>query len=218
VEQTENSGRERILARIRSALAAPAPKHAAAAALPAPIFPPVPDLLARFQEECVGNITECVLTRNSHGSAEALANVLASLPPGEIFIQDAPELRRIAPQRGADRPIRWSCEGPPNESSQATVTLAESLVASTGSVLVSSSCGGRNASVVAPVHIVVAGIAQLEPDLAAAFASARASDMAGKNSNVTLITGSSRTADIEKILVLGAHGPRRLVVILALES
>ena len=32
--------------------------------------------------------------------------------------------------------------------------------------------------------------------------------------DMTLITGPSRTADIEKILILGAHGPRRLVVIM----
>lgn len=38
--------------------------------------------------------------------------------------------------------------------------------------------------------------------------------MAAQNSYVGLITGSIRTADIEKILVVGAHGPRRLVVIL----
>ena len=113
------------------------------------------------------------------------------------------------------RAIRWSSEGGPAEASQATITCAEALVAQTGSVFVSASCGGRGASVVAPVHIVVATIDQLVAGLDEAFARLRDLGAAAKNSMLCLITGSSRTADIEKIIVMGAHGPRRLVVVLA---
>jgi L-lactate dehydrogenase complex protein LldG len=94
------------------------------------------------------------------------------------------------------------------------VTLAEALIAQTGSILVSASCGGRGASVVAPCHIVYATTAQLVPDLANALSRAWNDRMLDRNSFACVISGSSRTADIEKILVQGAHGPRRLVVIL----
>src|SRR5208337_3053447 len=59
------------------------------------------------------------------------------------------------------RAIRWSSEGAPSEASQATITLAEALIAQTGSILVTASCGGRGASVIAPCHIVYANTAQL---------------------------------------------------------
>ncbi|MGO8937744.1 MAG: LUD domain-containing protein, partial [Mycobacterium sp.] len=52
---------------------------------------------------------------------------------------------------------------------QATVTLAEALIAQTGSILVTAACGGRGASVIAPCHIVYATVAQLVPDLATAL-------------------------------------------------
>jgi len=213
VEQIDNPGRERILSRIRSALTKPAPQHAAMQA--AQIFAPVFDPLARFQKECTDNVAECILTPDSDATAENLRSLLQRIPSGEVYVQDAPVLRRIAEKSISGRPIRWSSEGPPNEASQATITLAESLVASTGSVLVASCDGGRAASVIAPVHIVVAGQDQLEPDLDAALTHARERGLAARNSFLCLITGSSRTADIEKILVLGAHGPRRLVVLLA---
>jgi L-lactate dehydrogenase complex protein LldG len=213
VEQAENSGRERILARIRSALRETAPKHAPPASS-GPIFSPVRDPLERFREECAQNLTECVVTPDMGASATAVGQVLASIPAGEIFAQDAPALRRMVPLWQADRHIRWSSQGGPLETSQATITLAEALVAQTGSVFVSSACGGRGASVAAPVHIVVATLDQLVPDLDAAFARLRERGAQKNNSMLCLITGSSRTADIEKILVMGAHGPRRLVVIL----
>jgi L-lactate dehydrogenase complex protein LldG len=212
MEPTEQAARERILRRIRSALAFPSPVHGGGSG---PIFPPVADPLARFRAECTTNITECILTANTAQSATALEGILDSIPRGEVYMEDAPALRRIAQLAIAGRPIRWSTEGPPNESSQATITLAASLVASTGSVLLASSAAGRGASVVAPVHIVVASKSQLEPDLDSALAHARRRGLAEHNSCLFLITGSSRTADIEKILVLGAHGPRRLVVLLA---
>jgi L-lactate dehydrogenase complex protein LldG len=214
MEPAENSGRERILARIRSALRETAPKHAAATSS-GPVFAPISDPLDRFQKECALNNTECVIASDLRASASAIAQVLASIPPGEIFLQDAPSLRRMAPLWQEGRSIRWSSEGGPAESSQATITCAETLVAQTGSVFVSASCGGRGASVVAPVHIVVATMDQLVVDLDGAFARLRDLGSPAKNSMLCLITGSSRTADIEKIIVMGAHGPRRLVVVLA---
>jgi L-lactate dehydrogenase complex protein LldG len=93
------------------------------------------------------------------------------------------------------------------------VTLADALIAQTGSIFVSASGGGRGASVVAPTHIVYAFAKQLVPDLVAALRNATADGRLEKNSYACVISGSSRTADIEKILVQGAHGPMRLVVI-----
>ncbi|PYX69569.1 MAG: hypothetical protein DMG72_20555 [Acidobacteria bacterium] len=80
--------------------------------------------------------------------------------------------------------------------------------------LVTASCGGRGASVIAPCHIVFATVAQLVPDLQTALRSAFKEGRLAHNSFACVISGSSRTADIEKILVQGAHGPRRLVIIL----
>ena len=215
-ERSENTGRERILARIRNALRVPAPKHTASAgsASGGAIFAAITDPLGRFREECALNKTECLLTSDLGASAAAVAEVLASLPAGEIFVQDSQMLRRMA-ALWQERAIRWSSEGGPAEASQATITCAEALVARTGSVFVSSGCGGRGASIVAPVHIVVATIDQLVPGLDQAFARLRASGALEKHSMLCLITGSSRTADIEKIIVMGAHGPRRVVVVLA---
>lgn len=218
--QTESSGRERILARIRTALKTPAPAGAARhfSSEPLPIFAPISDALERFKLECANNNTELIVTPDSGASAAVLDEVLASLPTGEIFVQDAHRLRRLALSSQRRENIRWSNEGAANENAQAAVTLAEILVAQTGSVIVSAACGGRGASIVAPVHIVMATASQLVTTLEAALAQLREHGTATRNSYLCLITGSSRTADIEKILVMGAHGPRRFVVILALSE
>jgi L-lactate utilization protein LutC len=213
--ETENASRDQILARIRSALRETAPRHEPARQAQT-IFASVTDALDRFQKECAINITECVVTRDLRASAAGVRDVIASIPPGDIFVQDTRDLRRMAEKWPEGRSIQWSSEGPPKESSQATITACEALVAQTGSVLVSAACGGRGASVVAPVHIVVATIDQLVPDLDAALARVQERGIVSQNSLLCLITGSSRTADIEKILVMGAHGPRRLVVFLSL--
>jgi L-lactate dehydrogenase complex protein LldG len=65
---------------------------------------------------------------------------------------------------------------------------------------------------------VVGRLSQLVPDLEAALAEVRARGIDGTNSFACFITGSSRTADIEKILVLGAHGPRRLILVLRTDA
>ena len=216
MERIENPGRERILARIRSALATPTPLLESGPS--GQIFAEIPDPLERFRQECEINRTECVVTADIVASRAAVSEILGTIPPGEIFLQDAPLLRRMATAWTGGRDVRWSSQGPPNETTNATITLAEALVAATGSVFVSSGCGGRGASIIAPVHIVIATASQLSDDLPAAFQWLGERETALRNSMVSLITGPSRTGDIERILVLGAHGPQRLIVVLAMHG
>ena len=99
------------------------------------------------------------------------------------------------------------------EASDAGLTECEALVAQTGSVLVSSrASGGRALSVLPPHHVVVARASQMVGDLTEAFAFLRGKYGADYPSFLSFVTGPSRTGDIERILVLGAHGPKRLTV------
>jgi L-lactate dehydrogenase complex protein LldG len=104
---------------------------------------------------------------------------------------------------------------PDLEACHAAITGCDALVAQTGSILVSSgSAGGRALSVLPPHHVVVAQRSQMVPDLAAALAGARKRYAPDWPSFLSFITGPSRTGDIERILVLGAHGPKRLTVLI----
>jgi L-lactate dehydrogenase complex protein LldG len=210
----DNPGRAAILERIRNGLRNPSPALKEPLTPAEAIFEPVGDPFQRFQVEAKTNLMECSVTANAQESSQQLAQVLDSLPPGEVFVEDHPSLRRLIQLAKLSRPVRWSSEGAPREISQVTISRVEALVAQTGSLLVSAACGGRGASVVAPCHIAVAGTSQLVPDLTAALENASRKGILEQNSFACMISGSSRTADIEKILVQGAHGPRRVVVIL----
>lgn len=101
------------------------------------------------------------------------------------------------------------------ESCDAGLTTCEAIVAQTGSILVSSATnGGRSLSILPHVHVVIAQTGQIVGDLSEAFALTRARHGDRLPSMLSFITGPSRTGDIERILVLGAHGPKELVLIL----
>ncbi|WP_374166263.1 lactate utilization protein C [Arcticibacter sp. MXS-1] len=95
------------------------------------------------------------------------------------------------------------------------ITLCESLIARNGSILLSNgNAAGRRLSIYPPHHIVVAFTSQLVPDLKDALKQLKARYSTSIPSMVSVVTGPSRTADIEKTLVLGAHGPKELIVFL----
>jgi L-lactate dehydrogenase complex protein LldG len=97
----------------------------------------------------------------------------------------------------------------------AGITECDALVAQMGSVLLSSrSAGGRALSILPPHHVVLARREQLLPDLPTAFALLHERYGDAWPSLVSFVTGPSRTGDIERILVLGAHGPKRLTIFL----
>jgi len=101
------------------------------------------------------------------------------------------------------------------EQAEVGLTLCEALIARNGSILLSSAgMAGRRLSIYPPVHIVLAYTTQLVPDLKDGFKLLKAKYGNQLPSMITTVTGPSRTADIEKTLVLGAHGPKELIVFL----
>ncbi|MBM3405696.1 MAG: hypothetical protein FJY10_12510 [Bacteroidetes bacterium] len=101
----------------------------------------------------------------------------------------------------------------------AGVTGCESLIARLGTIVVSSLQGaGRRIFVYPPTHIVVAYASQLVPDIRQALQKIKKKYRSEMPSMISLISGPSRTADIEKTLVMGAHGPKELYVFLIDDS
>ncbi|HTK19638.1 MAG TPA: lactate utilization protein [Mucilaginibacter sp.] len=101
------------------------------------------------------------------------------------------------------------------EQAEVGITLCEALVARNGSIMLSNSgMAGRRLSIYPPVHIVFAYTSQLVLDLKEGFKLIKDKYKNQLPSMITTVTGPSRTADIEKTLVLGAHGPKELFVFL----
>jgi L-lactate dehydrogenase complex protein LldG len=99
------------------------------------------------------------------------------------------------------------------EKCDAGISECDALIAQTGTVLVTSrSAGGRALSCLPPHHVVIARREQLVPDLPAAMALVKQRYAGNFPSMISFITGPSRTGDIERILVLGAHGPKQLTI------
>lgn len=98
-----------------------------------------------------------------------------------------------------------------DESADACITDCEALVARTGSFLTSSRQHlGRVSSIFYPVHIVVAYKADVVYDIQDAYEKANQKYGSHTPSMLSLQTGPSRTADIEKTLVTGVHGPKEV--------
>jgi L-lactate dehydrogenase complex protein LldG len=98
-------------------------------------------------------------------------------------------------------------------------TLCEALIARNGSILLSNgNMAGRRLSIYPPVHIVLAYTSQMVMDIKDGFKLLKNKYGNRLPSMITNVTGPSRTADIEKTLVLGAHGPKELFVFLLDDS
>jgi L-lactate utilization protein LutC len=95
------------------------------------------------------------------------------------------------------------------------VSGVDFLVAETGSMaLLSRPDQPRSLSLLPPVHIAVAERGQILPDLFDLFEARLWAERQGLPSSLSLITGPSKTGDIELRLVTGVHGPGEVHVVL----
>lgn len=184
-----NVARENILSRVRTALRVEA--HHPSSATNAAVFPPVANPEERFKEEFVAIKGELV-----ENLAEFLKGFAAVATDGSELVHSAVGAGNAGVRDG-----------------DLGVTSCDCLIAQTGSVVVSTlSAGDRALSVLPATHLVIARRNQIVPDLTAAFALLRKRYDKHWPTALSFITGPSRTADIEKILVMGAHGPKRFAL------
>lgn len=118
----------------------------------------------------------------------------------------------------------YCCESPWNDSFSNTIHLAgcdvsitgcEYLVARTGTIVMSAAQqSGRTVSVYAPIHICIAYTNQLVYDLRDSLQLLKDRYADNFPSLITYASGPSRTADIEKTLVTGVHGPKEVYLFL----
>ncbi len=229
------SEREKILGRIREALRLTAPRpgehgdHSGHAHSPAGKLPAAGDM--RRWLPAVGETFEDRAAVFAAQSVDLRTefHLLESAEAAQAQLKETAQANgwsRIASHRGAltdpacaslGLPVLLTDGGyaaPDLERCDAGISECDALIAQTGSVLITArSAGGRALSVLPPHHVVLARREQLLPDLPAAFALLREKYGANYPSFMSLITGPSRTGDIERILVLGAHGPKKLTVI-----
>ena len=95
----------------------------------------------------------------------------------------------------------------------ASITVAVAAIADTGSlVLIPGPHEPRSLSLVPPVHVALLRASTLYSSLPAAMAALE--PQANMPTNLLLVTGPSKTADIQQTLAYGAHGPKELVIVL----
>lgn len=202
--------RESILKKIRKALTQSTPLPFPQSEGNSSVFQPSQqDLEMQFAEQFSKLQGKFVFCLNQQELAAQLDQLLAHNKWEKLYCQEV-ELKRNLAAAGFQQ-LNYgdlaTCD--------AAITTCECLVARTGTIVMSAGQqSGRTVSVYAPVHICIAYTNQLVYDIRDGLQQAR--EKYGNNlpSLITFATGPSRTADIEKTLVVGVHGPKEVYVFL----
>jgi L-lactate dehydrogenase complex protein LldG len=223
--------RENILGRIREALQVKSPRPGSHGDSDASATGEPPVARASEWLPAVGNSQAEQFELFARNCADLKADFqrvagLAELKAALLNLRDAEQWRRLASHGGELTRIACEALDLPTvmtdsgydvqalEQCDAGITECDALIAQTGGVVVTSrSAGGRALSILPPHHVVLARADQLAPDLPTAFAGLQRKYAPDFPSMISFITGPSRTGDIERILVLGAHGPKKLTIL-----
>lgn len=205
-----STSKENILKKIRKALSHPTPLPFPGSEGNTSVFhPSQQELEIEFAEQfskLQGRFVFCI---NQQELAFQLSSLVKKQDWNKVFCL---EDKLIEPFAGSisDRIVKTGLA-----DCDVSITSCECLVARTGSIVLSAAQpGGRTTSVYAPVHICIAFTKQLVYDLKDGLQLVK--DKYGNNlpSLISFATGPSRTADIEKTLVVGVHGPKEVYLFL----
>lgn len=182
------------------------------------------DLAGQFTAALTTVGGEVVRAQSLAAGLQALNQILSDLQVERVVVNgDFPSLaaqQEAPPEKSGPVALSWRLFRVGQDAgdlraicAQADVGIsgAEAALAETGSVIVASgSRKSRLATLLPPVHIAMVPTSRLTADLFT-WTAARQGKMPA---NVTLISGPSKTADIEQTLAIGVHGPKRFISIL----
>ena len=202
--------KENILKKIRKALSQSTPIPFPGSEGNTSVYhPSIQELEVEFAEQfskLLGKFAYCMDVNDLNMQLQSL---LGSQKLEKVFCNE-PRLAALLPSASLKTPLHEDLP-----SCDVAITSCECLVARTGTMVLSAAqASGRTASVYAPIHICVATVDQLVYDLKDAFVFLK--DKYGNQlpSMISFATGPSRTADIEKTLVVGVHGPKEVYLFL----
>ena len=205
----ESTSREKVLKKVRHALIYKTDNPYPQVDFNSPVYKPMNDTSdVNFAQEFTkagGVFIYCENEAEAVGALSALSN---ECNWHNIYCTD-PEFQFMLTQAG----IPFESDEESLQALKVGITGCEFVVARLGSIMVSSK-NSRRMNVYPETHVVIAYVNQLVDDLKDAFSAIHQKYSGKLPSMVSVITGPSRTADIEKTLVMGAHGPRELFLIL----
>ncbi|MBT2558077.1 LUD domain-containing protein [Hymenobacter sp. ISL-91] len=209
------SSRDLVLRRIREALQTPGPAPVPRPDFAAPLHPrpaAADDLAVAFAQSFVRVGGAFYYCESEEHFYDQLFLYKKEQQLENLYVWE-PELKKLLHAGGL---VFQGDENDFREQADAGLTSCEALVARTGSILVSGATGsGRRLSIYPDQHLVLARTSQVVADIVDALQLMQTKYGPGQlPSMMSLTSGPSRTADIEKTLVLGAHGPRRLALFL----
>ncbi len=183
------------------------------------------DPVARFRDELAAAGGEPYLVNSDDEAAAKVMELVQAKAARNVLLGKSAVLDRLdLKQRLRDRGLSATYAGDVAReqcrdvyfAADVGITGADYLVAETGSVVVCSRPEEpRSTSLLPPVHIVVAERSQLVADLFDLFDELpRTGDRPTLPSGLAIITGPSKTGDIELKLVTGVHGPGDVHVVL----
>lgn len=201
-----SQAKENILKKIRQALAHPVPlPFAQSEGSQSVFFPSSDDLSIAFAENFTRLQGRFAFCANENDLRSQINALLQNREWNKVYFRDKKIGQILALP---SHPELSSCE--------VSLTFCECLVARTGTMVLSAAIpGGRTTSVYAPVHICIAYVNQLVYDLKDAMLLLREKYGTNLPSQIVFASGPSRTADIEKTLVTGVHGPKEVFCFLA---
>ncbi len=174
-----------------------------------PWRPVIQDVVARLEEELAALGVEVVRAATDEGVREAVLERTRGLRT-LTWNADALPYHLFGIIEPA---VLGSARREDQAAAEIGLTGCDAAVAESGSLVLLSGPGrSRTVSLLPPVHVAVVRRSDVVPRLADAFERLDARMRAG--SSCTVITGPSRTADIELTLTLGIHGPGRLAVVI----
>lgn len=211
----ESTSKEKVLKKIRDALIEKTEAPFPILDPDTPVFTPLEEPLEiNFAEELLKVSGKFVYCESEDEFLSVLQSFILEKDWPVLFCYDD-KIQKMLRQGG----IPFESDPERFNEMKLGITRCEYLISRLGTVMVSSKTSpGRKIGVFPEIHLVLATTNQLVPDLKDAFANIRKKYGQDFPSMVSLITGPSRTADIEKTLVMGAHGPKELYVFLLEES